>query len=107
MEPCTLWVKFLLEEREENPFSEPQVRTCMGQQPGALDSKRATQPLLSAGRGEEVAFQYDTRMAKSSWLPFDEVAFTEDMSFSAAWVVQHRKNHSVEKGESLNRSWQR
>ena len=26
----------------------------------------------------------------SSWLPFDEVAFTEDMLFSAAWAVQHR-----------------
>ena len=41
MEPRTLWGKLLLKEREEYAFSEPQVRTCMGQQPGALSSKEA------------------------------------------------------------------
>ena len=68
--------KFLLEEREEDAFSGPQVRACMGQQPGALNSKRAMQPLLETGLGKEAAFQYGIRMASSSWLPFDEVAFT-------------------------------
>ena len=62
----------------------------MGQQPGALNSKRAMQPLLETGLGKEAAFQCGIRMANSSWLPFDEVAFTEDMLFSAAWTVQHR-----------------
>ena len=36
MEPCTLWGKFLLREREEYAFSGPQVRACREQQPGAL-----------------------------------------------------------------------
>ena len=81
MEPCTLWGKFLLGKREEDAIPGPQVRTCVGQQPGALDSKRTIQPLPSAERGKEVAFQYDIRMTSASWLPFDEVAFTDDMSF--------------------------
>ena len=38
MEPCTLWAKFLLEEREEAAFSGPQIRACRGQQPGALNT---------------------------------------------------------------------
>jgi hypothetical protein len=29
-------------------------------------------------------------MAKDAWLPFDEVAFSEDMLFTASWTVQHR-----------------
>ena len=91
MEPCTLWEKFLAERREV-AFAGPQVRTRMGQQPAALDSMRSKQPLLSAGRGKEVAFQYDTRMVNSSRLSFDEVAFTEDMSFPAAWTVQHKRS---------------
>ena len=57
MEPCTLWGRFLLKEREEYAFSGPQVRACMGQQPGALNSKRAMQPLLATGLGKEAAFQ--------------------------------------------------
>ena len=92
MEPCTLWAKFLLEEREEAAFSGPQIRACMGQQSGALNSKRAMQPLLETGLGNEATFQCGIRMANASWLPFDEVAFTEDMLFSAAWSVQHRQS---------------
>ena len=92
MEPCTLWAKFLLEEREEAAFSGPQIRAYMGQQPGALNSKRAMQPLLETGLGNEATFQCGIRMANASWLPFDEVAFTEDMLFSAAWSVQHRQS---------------
>ena len=49
MEPCTLWGKFLLGEREDYAFSGPQVRACRGQQPGALSSKWALQPLLTTG----------------------------------------------------------
>ena len=90
IEPCTLWGKFLLKEREEHAFSGPQVRACMRQQPGALSSRRAMQPLLAPGLGKEAAFQCGIRVASSSWLPFDEVAFTEDMSFSAAWSVQNK-----------------
>ena len=89
MEPCTLWEKFLSDKREV-AFARPQVRTRMGQQPAALNSMRSKQPLLSVGRDKEVEFQYDTRMVNSSRLSFDEVAFTEDMSFPAAWTVQHR-----------------
>ena len=29
IEPCTLWGKFLLKEREEYAFSGPQARACM------------------------------------------------------------------------------
>ena len=105
MEPCALWAKFL-EEPEESAFSGPQNRACMGQQPGALNSKRATQPLLEAGLGNEDAFQCGIRPANASWLPFDEVAFTEDMLFPAAWSVQH--GHSLrEQRRSLAASWQR
>ena len=49
MEPCTLWAKFLMEGCEEAAFSGPQIRAYMGQQPGALNSKRAMQPLLETG----------------------------------------------------------
>ena len=85
MEPCTLWGKFLLGEREGYAFSGPQVRACREQQPGALSSKRALQPLLTTGLEEEAAFQSGIQMASASWLPFEKVAFTEDMMFSATW----------------------
>ena len=55
-----------------------------------VDSRRALQPLLTTGLEEEAAFQTGIQMASASWLPFDEVAFTEDMMFSAAWSVQER-----------------
>ena len=90
IEPCTLWGKFLLKEREEYAFSGPQVRACMGQQPGALSSKRDMQPLLATGLVKEAAFQCGIRLASASRLPSDEVAFTEDMLFSAAWSVQNK-----------------
>ena len=90
MEPCTLWGKFLLGEREEYAFSGPQVRACREQQPGALSSKWALQPLLTTGLEEEAAFQSGIQMASASWLPFEEVAFTEDMMFSATWSAQNR-----------------
>ena len=47
IEPCTLWGKFLLKEREKYAFSGPQARAYMRQQPGALSSKRNMQPLLA------------------------------------------------------------
>ena len=75
---------------EKYAFSGPQARACIGQQPGAQSSKKAMQPLLATGLGKETAFQYSIRMVNSSWLPCDEVAFTEDMLFSAAWSVQNR-----------------
>ena len=78
MEPCTLWGKFLVEEREEWAFSEPQVRACMGQQPGALNSERALQPLPTTGLEEEAAFQSDIQMASASWLLSDGAALTGD-----------------------------
>ena len=90
MEPCTLWSRFLSKEGEEYAFSGPQVRACMGQQPGALSSKRALQPLFTTGLGKEAAFQSGIQLASDAWLPFDEVAFTEDMLFTAAWTVQDR-----------------
>ena len=90
MEPCTLRGKSLLEERKECAFSEPQVRACMGQQPGALGSKRALQPLPTAGLEEEAAFQSGIQMANASWLPFDGAAFTRDTMCSAAWSAQSR-----------------
>ena len=90
MEPCTLWGKFLVIEREKYAFPGPQARARMGQQPSALSSKKALQPLLATGLGEEAAFQCSIRMANPSWLPCDEVTFTEDMLFSAAWLVQNR-----------------
>ena len=77
MEPCTLWGKFLLREREGYAFSGPQVRACREQQPGALNSKRALQPLLTTGLEEEAAFQSGIQRASASWLPFEEVAFTK------------------------------
>ena len=46
--------------------------------------------ILKTGLEEEAAFQSGIQMASASWLPFDEVAFTEDMMFSAAWSVQDR-----------------
>ena len=55
-----------------------------------MSSKWALQPLLTTGLEEEVAFQSGIQIASASWLPFDEVAFTEDMMFSAAWSVQDR-----------------
>ena len=69
MEPCTLWGKFLLGERDEAAFSGPQARACMGQHPDTLNSKRAMQPLLGTGLGKEAAFQCGIRVADSSWLP--------------------------------------
>ena len=62
----------------------------MGQQPGALGSKRALQPLPTAGLEEEAAFQSGIQMANASWLPFDGVAFTRDTMLSASWSVQSR-----------------
>ena len=50
------------------------------------------QPLLGTSLSNEAAFQCGIRMASASWLPFDEVAFTEDMLFSAAWSVQHKQS---------------
>ena len=90
IEPCTLWGKFLLKEREKYAFSGPQARACMRRQPGALSSKRNMQPLLATGLVEESALQRGIRMASASWLPFDEVAFDEDMLFSATWSVPNR-----------------
>ena len=90
MEPSTLWGKFLVREREEYAFSGPQVWACVEQQLGALNSKRAVQPLLATGLGKEAAFQCGIRMDASSWLPFDEVAFTEDTVVSAALSVRNR-----------------
>ena len=78
MDPCTLWGKFLVEEREEWAFSEPQVRACMGQQPGALNSERALQPLPTTGLEEEAASQPDIQMASASWLLSDGAALTGD-----------------------------
>ena len=49
-----------------------------------------TESILKTGLEEEAAFQSGIQMASASWLPFDEVAFTEDMMFSAAWSVQDR-----------------
>ena len=106
MEPCTLWTKFLLEEREEAALSGPQIRACRGQQPGALNTKRAMQPLLGTSLGNEAALQCGTRMANASWLSFDEVAFTEDVLFSAICSVQHRQSLREQK-ESLAASWRR
>ena len=91
MKPCILWAKFLLEEREEVALSGPQIRTYMGQQPGALNSKRAMQPLPETGLGDGATFQRSIRMGNASWLPLDEIALTEDMLFSAAWSVQRRQ----------------
>ena len=90
IEPCTLWGKFLPNEREEYAFSGPQVRACMGQQPGAPSSKRIMQPLSATCVVKEAAFQCGIRLTSASRLPSDEVAFTEDMLFSAAWSVQNR-----------------
>ena len=90
IEPCTLWGKFLLKEREKYAFSGPQARAYMRQQPGALSSKRNMQPLLATGRVKEAAFQSGIRVASASWLPLDEVAFDGDMSFSTAWSVPSR-----------------
>ena len=69
MEPCTLWGKFLLGEREDYAFSGPQVRACREQQPGALSSKWALQPLLTTGLGEEAAFQFGIQMASAHGSP--------------------------------------
>ena len=69
MEPCTLWSRFLAKEGEEYAFSGPQVRDCMGQQPGALSSKRALQPLFTTGLGKEAVSQCGVRMDNSSWPP--------------------------------------
>ena len=69
MEPCILWGKFLLEEREEYAFSRLQARACMGQQPSALSSKGALQPLPTTGLEEEAACQSGIQMASASWLP--------------------------------------
>ena len=89
IEPCTLWGKFLSGEREGYAFSGTQARACREQQPGALSSKRALQPLLTTGLEQEAAFQPGIHMAIASLLPFDEVTFTEDMMISAAWSVQN------------------
>ena len=43
------------------------------------------------------------QMASASWLPFEEVAFTEDMTFPAAWLVQD-KPHSGGRGTLTHRS---
>ena len=57
-----LWGRFLLREREEYPLPGPQVWACMGQQPGALSSKKAMQPLLATGLVQEAAFQCGIQM---------------------------------------------
>ena len=44
MEPCTLWAKFLLESAKSCLFWTPDPGV-QGQQPGALNTKRAMQPL--------------------------------------------------------------
>ena len=108
MEPCTLWGggKSLLIGGEKYAFSGPQARACIGQQPGAPSSKKTMQPLLATGLGKETAFQNSIRMVNSSWLPCDEVAFTEGMLFSAAWLVQ-TEPHSEDKGQLLHRSCKR
>ena len=90
MKPCILGAKFLLKERDEVVLSGPQIRTYMGQQPGARDSK-AMQPLPETGLGDGATFQRSIRMGNASWLPLDEIAFTEDMLFSAVWSVQRRQ----------------
>ena len=46
--------------------------------------------ILKTGLEEEAAFQSGIQMASASWLPCDEVAFTEDMMFSAVWSMQDR-----------------
>ena len=62
MEPCTLWGKFLLIEREKYAFSGPQARACMGQQPGALSSKepcnRCWQQTLAQRQYSNVASEW-------------------------------------------------
>ena len=65
-EPCTLWGKFRLKEREKSVFSGPQARAYMRQQPGALSSRRDMQPLLATGRVKEAASQSGIRVASAS-----------------------------------------
>ena len=48
------------------------------------------QPLLATGLVKEAAFQRGIRMARASWLPFDEVAFDGNMLFSATWSGPNR-----------------
>ena len=103
LEPCTLWGKYLLEVRKNYACYKPQVQACMGHQPSTLSSKGAPQPLPTTGLEEEAACQSGIQMDDASWLPFDEVAFTEDMTFSAAWAVQN-KPHSGGRGTLLHRS---
>ena len=98
MEPCTLWGKFLVREREEYSFSGPQARACREQQPGALSSKWALQPLLTTGLEEKAAFQSGIQIPSASWPPFDEVAFTEDMFFSGLVGAGENPTQEAEAG---------
>ena len=90
MEPRTWWRKFLGKKGKEFAFSGPQAWACAKQPLGAASRKRAMQPLLATCLGKETAFQGGIPMDNSAWLPFDKVAFTDDMMFSAAWSVQNR-----------------
>ena len=69
IEPCTLWGKFLSGEREGYAFSGAQARACREQQPDALSSKWALQPLLTTGLGEEATFQFGIQMASAHGSP--------------------------------------
>ena len=96
--------KFLLKEREEYAFPGPQVQACTEQQPGALCSERDMQTMSVTGIVEEAAFQSGIRLTSASQLPFDEVAVTEDMLFSAARSVQN-KTHSQDRGGFAHRAY--
>ena len=106
MEPCTLWGRFLLKEREEYAFSGPQVRACMGQQPGALSSKRAMQPLLATGLGKE-----PLSSAASEWLMHRGSPSTRWPSPKTCCFQQLGRystdSHSESRRESLAASWRR
>ena len=71
----------------------------MGQQPGALDIKRPLQPLPETGLGDGATFQRSIRMGIALWLPLDEIAFTEDMLFPAAWSVLRRQSFREQRCE--------
>ena len=97
MEPCTLWGKFLLREREEHASSGPQAKARMWQQPGTLNSESTMQPLLMTSLSGRSSNPMWHPMVNSSWLPCGEVTFTEDMVLSAAWTQQNRTSRRREK----------
>ena len=91
MEPRTLWGKLLLKEREEYAFSEPQVRTCMGQQPGALSSKEA----CSRCWQQTLAQRQHSNVASEWIIPRGSPPSTRWPSLktscsSATWAAQNR-----------------